>query len=219
MFKVLISTFVFLTLVLLWSCTSDKRVDSKAVQEEIENRKIKKVTEAEIMAKVLEFGDSVATEAKQTLGKNLQNAMMEGGVQHAISFCNVNAMPIVDSLSKYHSVTIRRVSFKTRNPTDQPEDIERTLLEAYEFQWKDSIPLNDNVQRLNDDRYLFTKPIFVDNALCLACHGTSDNGLLKETDDFIKSEYPEDQATGYEIGDLRGMWSITIPRKTVIQSL
>jgi hypothetical protein len=209
----------FLGLILLWNCSGDKRVDSKAVKEEIENRKLKKISEAEILIKVLEYGNMVSAEAKQTLGKNLQEALQQGGVPHAISFCNINAMPIVDSLSKSYNATIRRVSSKTRSPEDQPDEIERAILEAYEFQWNDSIPLNANVQKIDDERYLFTKPIFIDNALCLVCHGKPENGLLNETAEFIKKEYPGDQATGYEIGDLRGMWSITLPKKSIIKSM
>jgi hypothetical protein len=219
MHSLIYSSIFILLLITLWKCTSDQRVDSRAVKEEIENRKLKKISEAEILVKVLELGNMVSAQAQQTLGKNLQEAIQQGGVQHAISFCNVNAMPIVDSLSKIHDASIRRVSFKTRNPVDQPDEIERALLEAYEFQWKDSIPLNANVQKIDDERYLFTKPIFVDNALCLVCHGKPENGLLLETDEFIKKEYPDDQATGYEIGDLRGMWSIILPKKLIVQSM
>ena len=219
MHRLIYSSIFILLLITLWKCTSDQRVDSRAVKEEIENRKLKKISEAEILVKVLELGNMVSAQAQQTLGKNLQEAIQQGGVQHAISFCNVNAMPIIDSLSKIHDASIRRVSFKTRNPVDQPDEIERALLEAYEFQWKDSIPLNANVQKIDDERYLFTKPIFVDNALCLVCHGKPENGLLLETDEFIKKEYPDDQATGYEIGDLRGMWSIILPKKLIDQSM
>lgn len=205
--------------VLAWSCTSDKKVTNDAVQAEIKNREIVKVSEADLLSKVLEIGNSIALTTKNTLGKNLKEALSEGGVENAIGFCNLNAMPLVDSLSKQSDAKIRRVSLKARNALDIPNDLERKLLEAYEFQHKDSLPLQANVQALENDQYLFTKPIIVDNALCLSCHGTLDNGMLKSTDDFIKSKYPRDQATGYEIGDLRGMWSIVMPKKMVVQSM
>lgn len=204
---------------LVWSCTSDKKVDSEAVRKEIKSREIKKVTEAEIISKVHEIGNSIALSTKKTLGKNLQNALQNGGVENAINFCSLNAMPLVDSLSKSFGAEIKRVSLKVRNPNNLPDKLERELLEAYAYQWKDSISLNTNVQVLEGNKYLFTKPIFVDNALCLACHGTYENGLLKESDDFIKSKYPKDQATGYQIGDLRGIWSITISKKKTVLSL
>lgn len=217
--KLLIITASTYLLFAVLQCTSDKKVDTDAVKKEIASREIKKVTEAEIMEKVMELGKSVALDSKQTLGKNLQTALQEGGVENAIDFCNLNAMPLVDSLSKNFDATIKRVSLKVRNPEDYPTELEKQILEAYEYQWKDSISLQANVQPIGEDQYLFTQPIMVENALCLTCHGKPENGFLKATNDFIKSKYPNDQATGYEIGDLRGMWSITFSKKKVIQSL
>ncbi len=208
-----------LFLSLFWSCTTDKKVSSDDVREEIKSREIKKITEAELVSKVHEIGNTIALSTKKTLGKNLQNAMQNGGVENAIDFCNLNAMPLVDSLSQYFGAEIRRVSFKVRNQLDLPNNLEQELLEAYAYQWKDSLALQANVQALENDTYLFTKPILIDNALCLSCHGTNDNGMLKETEDFIKSKYPEDKAVGYQLGDLRGMWSIVIPKKKVVQSM
>lgn len=216
-----INSLIILVMISLmaWRCSTDRKTDSQAVKEEIENREIKKITDAEIIAGVLEIGNTVAAGAKQTLGKNLQDALQGGGVENAISFCNLNAMPLVDSLKKIYGAEIKRVSRKTRNSKDEPNELEREMLEAYAFQWKDSLPMNANVQVIDGDKYLFTKPILIDNSLCLTCHGKPENGLLKTTDEFIKSKYPEDQATGYEMGDLRGMWSIVISKKKVIQSM
>lgn len=213
----LLFSLIFISLA--WSCTSDKRVDNDAVREELRNREIKKVTEAEIVSKVHEIGNSIALSTKKTLGKNLKNALQNGGVENAISFCNTAAMPIVDSLSKSLGAEIRRVSLKARNPNDLPNDLEKKLLEAYEYQLKDSLSLTANVQPVDDDQYLFTKPILIDNELCLKCHGSLDNGLTQETKDFIKTKYPLDKATGYNLDELRGMWSITISKKKVVQSL
>jgi len=203
----------------IWSCTSDKRVDKESVKQELENREIKKITEAEIVTKVHEIGNSIALNTKKTLGKNLQKALQEGGVENAISFCNINALPLVDSLNKHYNAKIKRVTLKARNPNNLPSSAEKELLEAYAFQWADSIPLQTNVQVIEENTYLFTKAILIDNALCLQCHGSMENGLSKETADFIKSKYPSDSATGYDLGDLRGMWSITIPKKVVVQSM
>jgi hypothetical protein len=206
-------------LVLNFACTSDKKVNNDAVREEIKSREIVRVTDAEILEKVHEIGNSIAQITQTTLGKNLKKAMLEGGAPFAIDFCNVNAMPLTDSLSKVYGAEIKRVSLKARNPKDIPNATERELLEAYAYQQQDSVPLQTNVQELEDNRYLFTKPIIIDNGLCLTCHGTVGNTLSQETSDFIKSKYPEDQATGYNIGDLRGMWSIVISKKNVILSM
>ncbi len=202
----------------LYSCTTDKKVDSDSIKKEINSREIVHVTEAEIVQKAHELGNIIATNSQKALGKKLQEALASGGIVHAISYCNIQAMPLVDSLSKEYNANIRRVSVKYRNPTDAPSDLELKVLEAYETQKADSIPLSTNVQPLGNDEYLFTKPIIVDNALCLTCHGTPENGMAESTVLLIKSKYPDDNATGYQMGDLRGMWSIVLPKKNIVQA-
>lgn len=207
-----------LVMAFLYSCTTDKKVDSDSIKKEINNREIVHVTEAEIVQKAHEVGSTIALQSQQALGKKLQGALGTGGVEHAISYCNLQAMPLVDSLTKAFNAQIRRVSVKNRNPADAPSALELQILEAYEAQKADSIPLATNVQPLDNDKYLFTKPIIIDNALCLTCHGTPENGLAESTLLLIKSKYPADKATGYQIGDLRGMWSIVIPKKNIVQA-
>ncbi len=170
------------------------------------------------MIKVHKIGKEIALKAKEILGKNLKLAINKGGVKNAIEFCNINALPLIDSLKENLGVNIKRVSLKARNTNDIPNEFERELLEAYAYQQKDSMQLKSNVQELEGNKYLYTLPILIDNPLCLNCHGSPDNGLMKETNDLIKTIYPDDQATDYQLGDLRGMWSITIPKKKVVQS-
>ena len=217
--KYKISLAVLGFILVIGACTSDKKIDQKAVKEEIESREIKKITEAEIIAKVEELGNLVAANAKKTLGSNLQKAIKSGGLEHAISFCNIKAIVLTDSLSRQYSAEIRRISLKPRNSQNIPNEIEKQILDAYEHQWKDSIPLQTNVQPIEEKRYLFSKPIMIDNGLCLNCHGNHQNGLLEQTRDMIQKKYPNDKATGYRMGDLRGMWSISFPKKQVVQSL
>ncbi len=200
------------------ACTTDKKVDSEAIKKEITSREIIHVTEAEIVQKAHEVGAAIAINSQQALGKKLQSALGTGGVEHAIGYCNLQAIPLVDSLAKAFNAHIRRVSVKYRNPADAPSSLELQILEAYEAQKSDSIPLTTNVQPLENDQYLFTKPIIIDNALCLTCHGTPENGLAESTVLLINSKYPDDKAIGYNMGDLRGMWSIIIPKKNIVQA-
>ncbi|MDZ7608801.1 MAG: DUF3365 domain-containing protein [Cyclobacteriaceae bacterium] len=206
------------SIVAIYSCNTDKKVDSDAIKKEINNREIVHVTESEILQKAHEIGNTIATNSQQALGAKLKGALGAGGVENAISYCNLQAMPLIDSLSKEYNAQIRRVSLKNRNPADAPSTLELQILEAYESQTADSLTLSTNVQPLGNDQYLFTKPIMIDNALCLACHGTPENGLATATQDLIKSKYPADKAIGYQIGDLRGMWSIVLPKKSIVQA-
>jgi hypothetical protein len=61
---------------------------------------------------------------------------------------------------------------------------------------------NDGIPHL---RYM--KPVGV-GAPCLHCHGTDINAEVKAKIDAL---YPNDQATGYRQGDIRGAFSISSP--------
>lgn len=41
---------------------------------------------------------------------------------------------------------------------------------------------------------------------CLACHGAKEN-----RPDFVKQNYPDDRAYGFEVGDLRGLYAVFVP--------
>jgi hypothetical protein len=49
---------------------------------------------------------------------------------------------------------------------------------------------------------------------CLACHGPKD-----ERPAFVKKDYPEDRAYGFEDGDLRGIYAVFVPDTSVGDAL
>lgn len=200
------------------SCDARRNVDTSAVKKELQQREVKKITDAEIMARAMEIGEKITDQAQKSLAVKLQASLKRGGTKEAISYCNLHAMPIVDSISQKYGAQIKRVSIKARNKHDLPDSLERQILEAYKFQLEDSASLQSNIQPLADQYFLFTKPIMINSGLCLNCHGRLDNGMLESTRDLLKTKYPDDQAVNYQIGDLRGMWSVRIPKKNIVLS-
>jgi len=199
------------------ACKSDKKVDQDTIADERKEREIKKVTEAEIYAAAEEWGEAIARESQQALGSQLKQAMASGGPVHAIEFCNVAAYPILDSVENKYGITIKRTSLKVRNPKDKPDSLERKILEAYHYNFKNETALEPNVQSRGEEVLLFSKPIMLDNGICLSCHGTPGKEINDPTLQTIRDLYPGDDATGYSLNDLRGMWSISIPKKTLIR--
>ena len=51
----------------------------------------------------------------------------------------------------------------------------------------------------------YFRRIVVEEA-CLACHGPRDT-----RPDFVTQGYPDDKAFDFEVGDLRGMYSVFVP--------
>ncbi len=177
-----------------------------------EDTSSKASTDSENLEQIyLTRGREVAQTTFATLSNNLQKAMQEGGVTNAVKYCNLSASPLVDSLENKYQASIRRTSLKTRNPNNQPSQIELNQLQAFQKKMDSGEKLKPVVQKIKGDQVAFYAPIHV-MPLCQKCHGTIGETLLEEDYKVIQQLYPKDKAVGYVSGDLRGMWSITFPK-------
>ena len=204
---------------ILFSCNDQPaNTSDKDFQDELRNRELRKISDGEIIDAAMKRGNIIADSAQKLLGSTLKSAIKEGGVQHAISFCNLKAYGLMDSLSNEYSATIRRASLRLRNPDDKADKLEEQLLNAYQYQIETGDILSPNIQR--DGEYLlYTRAITINDGVCLNCHGEPGKHLKTEDYELIKSLYPEDNASSHKMGDLRGMWSIRLSKKDIIKSL
>lgn len=214
--NILFLTFLSILTGLGVSCRPDKPVDREAVKKEMESRELKRLTDAEIMAKGEEVAKAALAVTQQTFQKELMKAIQSEGVPGAITYCNTNAMDIVRKLEDSLNISIKRVTDKPRNPADSLTGIEKEIWEAYAY-----APANaaSQIQELNPTELIFTKPILISSGVCLNCHGKIGEELTEKNHQLISGLYPSDSATGYKLGDLRGMWRLVIPKKTVVDQL
>lgn len=147
-----------------------------------------------------------------TLKGELMAAMQEGGPTQAIRVCSERAPEIARNLSADTGMEIGRTSLKLRNPDNAPDDWERRTLEQFEEQHAAGTPAADLEPRYEvvegDDgepRFRFMSAIPTQGA-CLACHGSEIGGDVKHA---LERLYPQDQATGFEEGDVRGAFTVT----------
>jgi hypothetical protein len=173
---------------------------------------------SELTAFVLEEGDRISNQAQMALGGQLKQAIAAGGPSHAVQFCNLSAAHILDTLSTgYEQVKVKRTTEKLRNPGNGPSHIERELLQAYQQKLQDKMALSPEVTPIGNTKFLYSKPIIINNALCLNCHGSTEHNISKETLEVISNYYPKDQAVNYRMGDLRGIWSIEFDREELLK--
>ena len=152
-------------------------------------------------------GQEISKLASLSLGKTLKKAIQEKGAAGAINFCKLKALPILDSLGEAHQVILRRATLKARNPVDFATPEEKKILDSWKELSAEQAENTHHVEKLDDQTILYARPIMV-QALCLNCHGQSPQQIAPATMEVIESQYPDDQASGYKIGELRGMWSI-----------
>jgi len=158
--------------------------------------------------KFKEKGAEIAQSATEELGSNLMSKMKEGGVEAAIPFCHASALLLTGKKAKEYQAEIKRTSLKIRNPKNKPSEEDTEILKKFVSQVESNTVLEPILQKDKDKRIVFFSPIIMQKQ-CLACHGSPNLELAVRTDSIIKSYYPEDQATGFKEGELRGMWKIT----------
>jgi len=205
---------------LLVACGPRERI-SKNVFDEVNNSMAaKKLSDAEITQEAMIWGDSISTAAQQLFMGNLHEAIDENGVEGALEFCNVNAVPIIKELSDQYGVSIRRTSFRARNQDNLPTEEESPILEAYQYNVENGIQSEPNIQKIEGGEVLlYTKAIVISSEFCLACHGDPKNDISAGALSKIDSLYLNDLARGFKVGDLRGIWSLKIPKRAVVNRL
>ncbi|MEQ8414576.1 MAG: DUF3365 domain-containing protein [Imperialibacter sp.] len=201
-------------------CGPMDKGNSEEVKKEMEDRKVKHVLPSQITDKAKERGLAITDAAQKVLLQTLIKKIESEGILGAVEYCNVNAFPLVDSLSKANLATIRRVSNKWRNPKDAPEADEIAIMEAYAYSVEQGqAPREEVFMEDNSTQVIYTRPIMMGAGLCLQCHGTPGKELTQEVEDKIKSLYPDDKATGYELGEWRGIWKVVFEKKELVLEL
>ena len=139
---------------------------------------------------------------KQDLKAALVDSMQRGP-EAAVGVCRVKAPRIARALS-VDGVMVGRSSHRLRNTENVSPSWAAPLLEAY---LDDSDDRKPRVVALSNDRWGYVEPIVM-QPLCLACHGED---LTDELRAGIEVLYPNDAATGFQVGDLRGIFWAEFP--------
>lgn len=154
---------------------------------------------AEARSMVKNFGGS--------LKQALQAAIKEGGLTNGIGVCKTVAPEIAESNSN-DKWTISRTSLKVRNPDNTPTQWQEIQLLAMDKEpVKNGKPVE--VWQVSEAsgqppfQYMSAIPT---QKLCLGCHGKSIDPEVKAK---LAELYPEDKATGFSEGELRGAFVVT----------
>lgn len=153
-------------------------------------------------------GKSIATETQKLLAKNLTDAITSGGTVYAIGFCNLNARSLTDSMSIQLKASVKRVSDNPRNIANKANDTEMAYIQSMKKAIEKGEMANPQILT-HENEAIGYYPIFT-NSMCLQCHGNKNADITSETQVKIASLYPNDQATGYSINQLRGLWVVTM---------
>ncbi len=158
---------------------------------------------------------AVATALAPNLVAVLTAQILQGGPESAVEVCQQKAPQMAKEASAASGWQVRRVSLRHRNPKAVPDAWERATLEDFDrrvaagaapetLERADLVP---NARGEMEQRYMRALPT---KEMCLACHGTTDR-VSPSVHEKLRALYPDDRATGYKLGDVRGAMTLRRP--------
>lgn len=148
------------------------------------------------------------------LRDRLTSALGEGGAVGAIEVCHTIAPELAKSHGEKYGLTIRRVTTRMRDPDNESDEWELQAINTFAERLRSGASAQElesaEATTLDGQPVLrYVKAIVVD-PLCLTCHGETIAPPIAQK---LRDLYPEDKATGYRAGDLRGLFSVIVPMK------
>lgn len=165
-------------------------------------------------ARYTEEARKTAQEFMQKLGGVLKQQLQAGGPESAIGVCKEVAPALAAEYSTDGRV-VKRVSLKPRNQQlGIPDAWEDQALHAFESRLAQGEPAAGlEIATTTEDadgrwfRYMKAIPT---QKMCLQCHGQPEQ-ISEGVQALLAMEYPDDKATGFSEGMLRG--AVSIKRK------
>lgn len=146
------------------------------------------------------------------LASTLKGRTEEPTMQTMKEVCRPVGMRAME-LSQENGWQVKQIAAKYRNPAHAPNDLHASMALAKFQQDPELVGFWDRETINNQAGTRYYRRINVEQS-CLACHG-----LKNQRPQFVKDNYPQDLAYNFQVGDLRGMYSVFIPDvKATLQS-
>lgn len=144
---------------------------------------------------------------QQALLEKLTTAMREGGPARAVTVCRDEAPVLAARIAREEGIALGRTSHRVRNAANAPRPWASAVVEA-------AAGAKASSERLRvvdlGDRVGVLRPIGTIE-MCTRCHGDAKS-VQQNIGRSLEAAYPQDRATGFAAGDLRGWTWAEVPK-------
>lgn len=155
-------------------------------------------------------GLTVIQKFAKALKGELKAGLKRGGPAQAVQVCRVQAPAIAKRVGDQSGWQVGRTSGRLRNPVNAPDPWEAKVLADFAAQVRQGaspgkLVFGEVVNGPDGKRtYRLMKGIKM-GGMCLICHGPTPSVAVRAQLGLL---YPQDQATGYRPGQLRGAFTL-----------
>ena len=159
-----------------------------------------------------DLGQRASDALMKSLGGQLKGALQNGGPVEALVICQTAAIPLTDAASgRFDGARISRTTLRPRNPLNAPSEEDLPVLEDFVKQVDAATGPPQAMLKWHQGRAVYYRPLMIQE-VCLNCHGDPDSFQADLTEKLAEL-YPADKATGYSLGDFRGVIRVEMDRK------
>lgn len=178
-------------LALFWACSANLHAQTAEQQQ----------FEQQAKTAIKEFAGTLKTA--------LMSAMQDGGPVEAVAVCKLIAPTLAAEMSKKYGMDMGRTSLKIRNPTNEADTWETDVLQRFETRLAageaiQKLTFSEKVEVPGGHQWRMMKAIPTDK-VCLSCHGSK---IAEPIQAVLDKYYPNDMATGFKLGDIRGAFTV-----------
>jgi hypothetical protein len=164
--------------------------------------------------RIAEETRKVANDLVSQVRGELTKELELSGPMRALIVCKYTVPEISSALSRKTGWRVTRVALRPRNPALGSADAweQKVLLDferrAEKGEKPEGLEVGEFVTEPGGRFYRYMKALPL-GPICVACHGAPDK-LTPNLKALLETEYPNDRATGYSVGQVRG--AVTIKR-------
>ncbi|KAA3440439.1 hypothetical protein [Rufibacter hautae] len=203
------SYFVLLALSFFtWACEPEKLERGKEMAVEAERHKVKRITQEDMEKQALLAGDTII---RLVEGAFLQLAESQPKEQ-ALFVAQPDKLPTVNSILQRYNATLTRQAFSSENEAKQFLTQNQLLSEAGK-------PVPHVELQVREGLFQYQRPIEIRRRNCASCDEPSLLDYTSSTLDQLRVFSAQGQPDGFEEGQVRGVWTISFPRKKIIEHI
>ena len=160
----------------------------------------------------LEASRAASKQLLEVLRDEMQAAVQSGGAKAGIEVCHEKAQALTRKISEERGWRVARTSQKVRNEKNAPDAWEAKVLEEFaqrkaKGESLENMEFHAVVEEGGKKTFRYMKALPM-GGVCSNCHGpVLKPDVIKKLDEY----YPKDKARGFQVGDLRGAFTISQP--------
>jgi Protein of unknown function (DUF3365) len=156
---------------------------------------------------VISRADLIIVTMHDALIRELREGLARGGPRSAFASCHVDATGVSQRVARGEGIAAGRTSDRLRNPTNAPRPWAAALVKANAGRQTREV---DGFAVDLGSKVGVLRPIAL-QPMCLGCHGPVDR-ISAEVRQMLADRYPQDRATGFTNGEIRGWYWVEMPK-------